>query len=349
MELFNRDSILYQIENDLNEGLMGTLPVCTLGTTVPTAKTVYELVDSIVPDVPKIDALPPKMEEAMENIQRISEENRPPSVTSFANNSGKEEKTNVATEKVEKKAAKSKKHALVSKMSDLDEGPVQNFRTSGDLGRFLGNIEKKPEESLVCTLDAPQGGGKTRLFFQIIKMFIDNGYANDILFISLEEHPRSGVFTQKRDKYLPKEYHDKVEVVGKLPNPRQTLSELIPHYDIVLIDSWGKVADLDKDLDLDRDIRTKYDGKLFFVIFQRTADGKMRGGSRAQFDADMVMKVEKDVSDYRNNYAYWDKNRYSVEPGLKYNIFTQQLMDDLPKGEQQGEGVPVQGDKIELV
>ena len=231
------------------------------------------------------------------------------------------------------KPKKTKKHGLVSKMSDLDKGPRENFRTSGDLGRFLGQIEIKPEESVVCTLDAPQGGGKTRLFFQLIKMFLDNGYSGSILFISLEEHPKSSLFTGKRDIYLPKEYHDRVDTVGKLPNPQKTLKELIPHYDIVFVDSWGKVADIDRDLDLDRDIRSAYDGKLFFVIFQRTSQGSMRGGSRAQFDADMVMKVEKDVFDYRNNYAYWDKNRYSSEPGLRYNIFRQQVLEDLPQGE----------------
>lgn len=348
MELFNRDNMMYQIENDLNEGLSGTFPECSLGM-VPKKKIVYELVDTIKPRLPKMESFPSEMEKAMDNIQRISEERRPPSITSFhVEQKSVETKKPVAiVSKTETGTQKTKKHALVSKMSDLDKGPVENFRTSGDMGRFLGDIEKKPEESLVCTLDAPQGGGKTRLFFQIIKMFIDNGYANNILFISLEEHPRSGVFTKKRDMYLPKEYHDMVEVVGKLPNPSETLKELIPHYDIVLIDSWGKVADLDKDLDLDRDIRTRYDGKLFFVIFQRTADGKMRGGSRAQFDADMVMKVEKDVTDYRNNYAYWDKNRYSIEPGLKYNIFSQMLMDDLPQEQEADKSTD--DNKVELV
>ena len=54
----------------------------------------------------------------------------------------------------------------------------------------------------------------------------------------------------------------------------------------------------------------------------------MRGGSASQFDADATMKVEKDATDYKNSYAYFDKHRYQSIPlgELKYNIFSRELV-----------------------
>ena len=84
-----------------------------------------------------------------------------------------------------------------------------------------------------------------------------------------------------------------------------------------------------KGFEVDKDLRKKYDGKLFLVIFQQTTDGKMRGGSKSQFDADIVLFTEK-KTDYRENYVYADKNRYQDKPldGLKFNIFNKRLIRD---------------------
>ena len=49
----------------------------------------------------------------------------------------------------------------------------------------------------------------------------------------------------------------------------------------------------------------------------------MRGGSKSQFDGDIVGFIEKQP-DYKENYMYFDKNRYQDKnlEELKYNIFS---------------------------
>ncbi|EAR15456.1 ArdC family protein [Robiginitalea biformata] len=225
-----------------------------------------------------------------------------------------------------KKPKPSKKPSGVVSMGELGTTKKQFFATSGDLGEFLGDIEVKPSGSVVCTIDADQGAGKTRLLFQIVRMLLENGYGDDILFVSMEEEPDSHLFTEKRDYYIPTHLHNKVDAIGDLPKGIDTLKELIPHYGIILVDSWGKVERKSPGIDLDADIRKAYDGKLFFVIYQRTVTGSMRGGASAQFDADLVMKVAKDAGDFKNNYAYFDKNRYQKRSGLRYYIYHQKVL-----------------------
>lgn len=94
------------------------------------------------------------------------------------------------------------------------------------------------------------------------------------------------------------------------------LYELTPHFDVVAVDSWGKLENAGLD-----DFRRSFDGKLFPIIYQRTGTGTMRGGSAAQFDADIVAKVKKDPDgDYRKNFVYFDKNRYQDKTGLHYFV-----------------------------
>jgi len=50
----------------------------------------------------------------------------------------------------------------------------------------------------------------------------------------------------------------------------------------------------------------------------------MRGGAAAQFDGDIIMKINKD-GDFKQNYVYHDKNRYQNKDlnTLKFNIYKQ--------------------------
>lgn len=215
---------------------------------------------------------------------------------------------------------------IVKKMSYKSDKPHVYYDIKGDLAQFLGNVEIKPKESVAITLDGPQGGGKTRMVFQLQDMFADAGYKG--LFASLEEHPDSALITDKKDKYIKPHNQDLIDTVSDsdLVNGFDTLKKLIPFYDVIYIDSWGKLQELQKALDFDRDLRKAFNGKLFVVIFQRTADNKMRGGSKSAFDGDIIMKLEKD-DDYRKSYAYFDKHRYSKVPldQLKYNIYHQKM------------------------
>lgn len=202
---------------------------------------------------------------------------------------------------------------------------VREYYTIADaeLAKFLGNIEKKQRESVVITIAAPQGSGKSRFLFRCMEAFGQNykcGHA------SMEEHPLSSLYEDKANQYLS-DY-----VQNTLANPDinnfEDLEKLIAENEITFIDSWAKVQEMRK-ITLDKDLRKKYDGKLFVIIYQLTTDGKMRGGSDSQFDGDIILMGEKS-QDYRENKIITDKNRYHNIPAcdLKFNIYTGKMVTD---------------------
>jgi hypothetical protein len=159
-----------------------------------------------------------------------------------------------------------------------------------------------------------------------------SGY--NLIIWSLEEHRDSSVVKQKINKYFDETTKGKISIesddteLTKQQNFERILNS-VQYFDLILIDSWAKVLELNSKVNFDQDLRKKFNGKLFWVIFQRTSDGKMRGGSKGGFDGDIVLKVEKDVEDFRNNYVYNHKNRYnSFTPisELKYSPYYQRLI-----------------------
>lgn len=199
------------------------------------------------------------------------------------------------------------------------------YKITGDIAKLLGNVEIKPKDSVAITLDAPQGSGKTRVFFQIINEFASKGYK--ILFVSPEEHPESAIFQEKLDQYIKPENQTNVYALD-ITNYNE-ISRLIPQFDIVLFDSWNKIAEKNKGIDFDNDLRKKFDSKLFIAIFQRTVSGTMRGGSKAQFDGDIILKIVKN-EDFKDNYVIADKNRYQKGDihEIKYNIYYKKLVSE---------------------
>ncbi len=82
------------------------------------------------------------------------------------------------------------------------------------------------------------------------------------------------------------------------------LDKLIRDNDVIIIDSFQKMKEIDKSFEVDKDLRKKYDGKLFIVIFQQTSNGSMRGGTKSQFDADIVLFTEK-FDDFTKSYIFY--------------------------------------------
>lgn len=199
-----------------------------------------------------------------------------------------------------------------------------------EIAKFLGQVEIKERESVGISITAPQGAGKTRFLFQLINAFAKNyrvGHA------SIEEHPESSLFFNKVDEYIDDENLSNIEAPEI--TSMQDLHELIMRNDVIAIDSFEKLKELNSKLEVDKDLRKKYHGKLFILIFQLTSTGKMRGGSKSQFDVDIVLFTEK-FDDYRQNYIYPDKNRYNQIPPsqLKFSIYHKKI---LASGEQEQE------------
>ncbi len=221
---------------------------------------------------------------------------------------------------------------LADRMREFNNKPHVYYEIdSPDLLELLGNIEKKEKESVVITIAGSQGSMKTRFAFQFINAMAKNyrvGHA------SIEEHPDSTLYYEKAEQYISPENMANIE--NPEVNSITELDKLIKRNDVIIIDSFAKLQEIDSKFEVDKDLRKKYNGKLFLVVFQQTSDGKMRGGSKSQFDGDIILMVQKE-DDYTNNFVYNDKNRYNKIPlnELHYNIHSQmtynpevQIMND---------------------
>ncbi|WP_233898125.1 ArdC family protein [Tenacibaculum piscium] len=209
-------------------------------------------------------------------------------------------------------------NSLASKLANRQNKVAEFYKIQDEnISEFLGKIEVKQKESVVITLTGGQGSMKTRCAFRFINAFAQNykvGHA------SIEEHPESTLYWNKVHEYIL----DKA--MANISNPEiksiADLDQLIKANDVIVIDSFAKLQEIEKGFEVDKDLRKKYDGKIFIVIFQQTTDGKMRGGSKSQFDGDVILFTQK-FDDYQENYIYADKNRYQNKnlSDLKYNIF----------------------------
>ena len=218
-------------------------------------------------------------------------------------------------------------NTLDAKMAALQTRNWETFVIANpQLQRFLGDVERKTSESTVITIAGGAGSGKTRFAFQFINALAQNykvGHA------SLEEHPDSKLYYDKVQQYIHETALPNIEA-PEIKNLDQ-LEALIQRNEVIVIDSFAKLQELNPRFLLDRDLRKKYDGKLFLLIYQLTGEGKMRGGSKSEFDGDIILLTHV-APDYRENYIYPSKNRYNALPAtqLRYSTYFQQMLD-IPK------------------
>ncbi|CAM3968927.1 zincin-like metallopeptidase domain-containing protein [Flavobacterium cucumis] len=212
-----------------------------------------------------------------------------------------------------------KKHAKISKIALAGNDQESEFYTvAGEVGKFLQQVERKPVESVVITMDGQQGAGKTTTLYKFMNSFAITG--NKCLFLSLEEHPASSLAKDKVSKYLSIEAQENIDTVGEVENIVE-LYDFIKDYEIIFIDSWQKLQRMVGAIRLDEDLRKKFNGKVFVVIFQQTTTGRTKGGAEVVFDGDIIIKMVKESS-FSENYAYFDKNRYTLIAieDIRYNI-----------------------------
>ena len=218
-------------------------------------------------------------------------------------------------------------NTLDAKMAALQTRNWETFVIANpQLQRFLGDVERKTSESTVITIAGGAGSGKTRFAFQFINALAQNytvGHA------SLEEHPDSKLYYDKVQQYIDETALPNIDV-PEIKDLDQ-LEALIRRNEVIVIDSFAKLQELNPRFLLDRDLRKKYDGKLFLLIYQLTGEGKMRGGSKSEFDGDIILLTHV-APDYRENYIYPSKNRYNALPAtqLRYSTYFQQMLD-IPK------------------
>ena len=220
--------------------------------------------------------------------------------------------------------------SLFDSMNEIDERPSENsFRLAGDFGLLLGDLERF---ELAITLEGDQGGGKTRFSYQLADAFADLDL--QVAIFSLEIGRKSDLVRRMREEYLRPENRNHIFITDQLPQGFDTIRKATKEFDVIVIDSWNKLHV--KSSEFDR-LRKEFPNTIFIIIFQRTTQGTIRGGTAPLFDAGINLEVVKVDDTFINNYAVATKNRYGVT-GIKYNI-TQQKINDQFEPEVNGEGI----------
>lgn len=198
----------------------------------------------------------------------------------------------------------------------------QTFRLPGDLGEFLGDLERY---ELAMTLDGDPGGGKSRFTYRLANALASQG--DKVAIFTLEIGKESDLVQRMKNDYIAKSNLDKIFFADVAPEGIETIRAAAANFDVVIIDSWNK---LDEDTaEFDR-LRKDFPQTIFIAIFQRTTSGVIRGGTKPLFDAGIVIKVVKPDNDFKNNYAYCEKNRYSGD-FHKYNIYSGKILREEQK------------------
>ena len=214
---------------------------------------------------------------------------------------------------------KPKKRALgiFDSMDEIESEPSEStFRLEGELGIFLGDLERF---ELAMTIEGDQGGGKTRLAYQLANAFADFG--DTVAVFSLEIGKKSDLIRRMREDYIEPENLKNIFIADQLPNGLATIKEAAKKFDVIVLDSWNKVGV--PSIEFDR-LRKEYPDTIFLVIFQRTTQKTIRGGTAPLFDAGINIEVVKVDDSFVNNYAVATKNRYGVA-GIRYNISQQTI------------------------
>ena len=214
---------------------------------------------------------------------------------------------------------KSPKLSLFNSMDDIDQAPsADSFRLPGDLGKLLGDLERF---ELAITLEGDQGGGKTRFSYQLADTFATLGYR--LAIFSLEIGRKSGLVRRMREEYLAAENHSSIFITDQLPQGFDTIRQAAKDFDVIIIDSWNKLHVKSAEFDT---LRKEFPDTVFIVIFQRTTQGTIRGGTAPLFDAGINLEVVKADDTFVNNYVVATKNRYGVT-GIQYSITQQKIIN----------------------
>jgi len=191
------------------------------------------------------------------------------------------------------------------------ESEHEKITLPGDLGKFLGYVERY-EYSIL--LRGEKGAGKTRMMYQMMNTFAKANFTVGCFSLEIGKH--SNIVKDMRNEYLCPTIVNKVQIAESTPNGLDDIRAAAKHFDVVAIDSWGKIPGVKSD-DFDK-LRKEFPKTMFIVIFQSTTNGTARGGSMPEYDAGIVIQVAE------GGKAYCEKNRYSGEE-LTYLVFERRL------------------------
>ena len=218
-----------------------------------------------------------------------------------------------------------KPSGLFESMDNISQQVNPNsFRLRDDFGEFLGDLERF---ELAITIEGDQGSGKTRFTYQLANAFALLGHR--IAIFSLEIGRNSDLIRRMKADYLLPQNQSQVFIADTLPEGMDSIRNAAKQFDVVIIDSWNKVGVSSLGFD---SLRKQFPNTIFIVIFQRTTQKTIRGGTAPLYDAGINIEVVKADDSFKNNYAVTTKNRYGVT-GIQFGIHSQKVLNGVSEEE----------------
>ena len=187
------------------------------------------------------------------------------------------------------------------KVSELLKMRFNTFTLSGNIGKFLGELERY---KLAIGLSGDPGTGKSYFSVSLAKTFSSKDLT--VAYYSLE----MGIGRKLQNAM---EHYDVDGMVDVFDNPSlEDVKEKAEMYDVVIVDSFVKLNCYAIELD---NLRHEFPKTIFIFILQKNAQGQNRGGSALDYDADMVMDLIFDKEGKRQ--VYMKKSRYGTT-GWRY-------------------------------
>ncbi len=195
---------------------------------------------------------------------------------------------------------------------EILEMTFDNLKLDGELGRFFGLLQRK---KCAIAMTGDSGAGKTTFSFQLAKAFMD--VQQSVAYFSLE----SGITETTQELIEGLDLTgSKFEVFGE--GDLEDVRLQAEHFDCVIVDSYAKISSKADDFEA---LRQDFPSTFFIIIFQKTTDGKIRGGSSILYNSTSTIDIRLTKGNHR--IAFMQKSRYGTE-NFAYSISLDLLLKD---------------------
>ncbi len=195
---------------------------------------------------------------------------------------------------------------------DLQEMIFETFTLSGELGAFLGHLDRN---KTCFALTGDSGAGKSHFSFEIANLFItDQGFR--VKYFSLEE----GVGRLTQEKVAKYSFGNELSLAAKgtIEDVRAAAKE----YPMVIVDSFNSLGAKAEEFER---LRMDFPQTIFLLIFQKTTAGTIRGGSAIKYNSSATIDVVRRDGE---RVAIMEKGRYGTI-GWEYSISERRIINSV--------------------
>ncbi|MCB9198089.1 MAG: hypothetical protein H6600_06495 [Flavobacteriales bacterium] len=188
----------------------------------------------------------------------------------------------------------------------------ESIKLNGNLGDFIGKLIR---EKCAIALTGDSGAGKSTFSFQLAEAFLSQKLS--VAYFSLEAG-----FTESMKGLIKKFSLNRSNFSAFDDGGLKEVRSEASNFDCVVIDSYSKISA--KAIDFEN-LRQDFPNTIFIVIFQKTTDGKIRGGSSILYNSTATIDIK--VTSSGKRIAIMQKSRYGTE-NFVYSISENKLIKD---------------------